>query len=41
MITKLDAAGITYEGPRSPNPNISFIIINDPDGMRIQFAENL
>jgi len=41
MITKLDAAGITYEGPRSPNPNISFIFINDPDRMRIQFAENL
>jgi len=37
----LNAHGIAFEGPVSPNPSIRFIFIEDPDGMRIQFAENL
>lgn len=26
-------------GPISPNPNLSFIFINDPDGYEVQFVE--
>jgi len=37
----LTEKGISYEGPRSPNPSIRFIFFSDPNGMRIQFAENL
>jgi lactoylglutathione lyase len=29
------------EGPIQPNPNIRFIFILDPDGVRIQFVENI
>lgn len=26
-------------GPISPNPNLSFIFVNDPDGYEVQFVE--
>ena len=29
------------EGPIKPNPTIAFFYINDPNGLRIQFIENL
>jgi len=35
----LEAKGIAYDGPTSPNPTVRFIFISDPDGMRLQFAE--
>ncbi|MCL2135982.1 MAG: VOC family protein [Coriobacteriia bacterium] len=37
----LNQKGIAFEGPRSPNESIRFIFFTDPNGMRIQFAENL
>jgi len=40
MIELLNTRGIAFDGPTSPNPSIRFIFINDPDGMRIQFAES-
>lgn len=29
-----------YEGPISPNPEIEFFYVLDPNGVKIQFAEN-
>ena len=29
------------EGPFQPNPHIKFIFVTDPDGVRIQFVENI
>lgn len=28
-------------GPTQPNPHVRFIFVKDPNGMRIQFAENI
>jgi lactoylglutathione lyase len=39
MMATLDGLGIAFDGPTSPNPSIRFIFITDPDGMRLQFAE--
>ena len=35
----LNEKGIAFDGPTSPNPSVRFIFISDPDGMRLQFAE--
>ena len=40
-IALLNELGINFEGPRSPNASIRFIFFEDPNGMRIQFAEHL
>ena len=32
--------GITISGPFKPNPHVSFMYIEDPDGVKIQFVEN-
>lgn len=38
----LDAKGIpVHEGPFQPNPSIRFLYVLDPDGLKIQFLENL
>jgi lactoylglutathione lyase len=37
----LNERGIAFDGPSSPNPSIRFIFFSDPNGMRIQFAENM
>lgn len=42
MIAFLRDKGIPIlSGPISPNPHIRFFHIQDPDGLRIQFVENL
>jgi lactoylglutathione lyase len=33
--------GIAVEGPFSPNPTIKFIYVKDPNGMKVQFVENI
>jgi lactoylglutathione lyase len=34
--------GINVEsGPMSPNPHVKFFFVRDPNGMKIQFVENL
>ena len=41
-IARLKEKGIeNIEGPYQPGPNVNFIYINDPDGCRIQFVENI
>lgn len=41
-IEDLKTRGITnIEGPFQPNPHIRFIYLEDPDGVRIQFVENI
>ena len=41
-IEMLRNSGIsTIEGPFEPSPFIKFIFVKDPDGVRIQFVENM
>ena len=37
-LTAMD--GISISGPFKPNPAVSFIYIEDPNGVKIQFVEN-
>lgn len=41
MISKLDSQKIGIEGPYQPGPMIKFVYIKDPDGLKIQFYENM
>lgn len=42
MIALLKDKGVAvHSGPFQPGPNIRFIYVQDPDGLKIQFAENL
>jgi lactoylglutathione lyase len=42
MIKKLQENGIGIEsGPHQPNPTIKFIYVFDPNGLHIQFVENI
>ena len=42
LIARLAEHGIAeYSGPFQPGPKIRFIFVADPDGLRIQFVENL
>jgi lactoylglutathione lyase len=42
MIAKLKQDGIAiHSGPFQPNPHIRFFFVLDPNGLRIQFAENI
>lgn len=41
-IAKLKSKKIeNIEGPFQPGPNVKFIYITDPNGMKIQFVENI
>ena len=38
----LGAAGVAIEsGPHQPNPMLKFIYVRDPNGVRVQFVENI
>lgn len=42
MMTYIKEKGLSVlEGPYQPNPNIRFFYILDPNGLRIQFVENI
>ena len=42
MLELVKEKGISIEaGPMSPSPHIKFFIVRDPNGMKIQFVENL
>ncbi len=42
MLEFLRERGIpVHSGPFQPNPNIQFFYIQDPNGLKIQFVENL
>ena len=42
LLPFLNVKGIpVHEGPFQPNPSIRFLYVMDPDGLRIQFLENL
>ena len=42
FLEKLKNAGIpVFAGPFQPNPSIKFIYILDPDGLRVQFIQNM
>ena len=42
MITFLKEKSIEIEsGPFSPNPSIKFFYVRDPNGLKIQFVENI
>ena len=42
FIEKLHEKGISsIEGPFQPNPKTKFIYINDPNGVKVQFVENM
>ena len=42
MISLMKVEGIDIEsGPFQPNPHSKFFYINDPNGMKIQFFENI
>lgn len=41
-VERLKAAGITaIQGPFQPDPSVKFIYITDPNGVKIQFVENI
>ena len=41
-IERLKAAGVAaIQGPFQPNPNVKFIYVTDPNGVKIQFVENM
>lgn len=33
--------GIEYSGPFQPNPQVKFFYVTDPNGLKIQFVENI
>lgn len=38
----LSVAGVkVFAGPFQPNPSVKFIYVLDPDGLRVQFVQNL
>lgn len=41
MINDLKQKGYDIEGPISPNPHVKFFFIYDPNGVKIQFVENI
>lgn len=42
MMTFVESKNIMIEsGPFQPNPHIKFFYVKDPDGLRIQFVENM
>ncbi len=42
MIADLKAKGIDIlDGPFSPNPHVKFFYVLDPNGVKIQFVENM
>ena len=41
MVAFLKENNISFSGPFSPNPHIKFIYVLDPNGLKIQFAENM
>ena len=40
-IAMLKEKGITVAEPFQPNPHVKFIFVQDPNGLRIQFVENI
>ena len=41
LLPVLQANGIAiHSGPFSPGPNLRFIYVQDPDGLKVQFAES-
>lgn len=41
QIEKLNGKGLQIAGPFQPNPSIRFIYVDDPNGVKIQFFQNL
>jgi lactoylglutathione lyase len=42
MMKKVEDAGIElHSGPFQPNPHVRFFYVLDPDGLKVQFVENL
>lgn len=42
MLEDLNKQNIKVQsGPHQPNPTIKFIYVSDPDGMKVQFVENI
>lgn len=42
MIDYIGEKGLkVFEGPIQPNPHIKFFYVKDPDGLKIQFVENI
>lgn len=42
MMRVIQAKGLKiHEGPFQPNPQVKFFYVLDPDGLRIQFVENI
>ncbi len=41
MMVDLQEKGYAIQGPFSPNPHVKFFYIFDPNGLKIQFVENM
>jgi lactoylglutathione lyase len=42
MIASLKEQGISiHSGPMSPNPHVKFFYLLDPNGLKVQFVENM
>ena len=39
-VAMLKEKGLAFTGPYQPNPSVRFIYLKDPDGMKVQIAEN-
>lgn len=40
-MAELKEKGLTISGPFSPNPHVKFFYVMDPNGLKIQFVENM
>lgn len=41
LISLLKENGYEYTGPFQPNPRVEFVFVSDPNGMKVQFVQNL
>lgn len=40
-MAELKEKGLAITGPFSPNPHVKFFYVTDPNGLKIQFVENM
>ncbi|MBM7869787.1 lactoylglutathione lyase [Clostridium pascui] len=41
MMEFVNSKGIEYSEPFQPNPHVKFFYVTDPNGLKIQFVENM
>jgi hypothetical protein len=39
-VRNMEDTGIPFQGPFSPIPSVSFIYVDDPNGVKVQFLQD-